>query len=498
MMLIKRSLLLFLCAALLLCLLPQAVTVSAEEAHEHDWGAASYYWSPDLSSVTAQRICLSDNTHIETETVDTVQLLAEEPTCTEAGVMRYTAYFTNPAFTTQTRTRAYGSALGHDWGAPSYSWSANKAVCTAKRVCRNDASHVDSETVQSTSVVTSEPTCTKPGVRTYIAKFTNPVYLEQTITEQNVPPLGHSVSSWTVTTPATCTTPGTETGSCSRCGQQQTRQIPAAGHNWGTPIYSWSADYTQVSARRSCKTDSSHVETETVTTTAKVTKEATATTDGEITFTAVFSNPAFGTQTKVIVIPREASGNPFYDVPSDRFYYRPVLWVVANKITTGITATSFMPEKACSRAEAVTFLWRAYGSPEPAASTAYFSDVIPGWYYYKPVRWAVQKGITNGMTPTTFEPDGICTRGQIVTLLWRAEGKPNIDKGSITIGGGSDELPVLQLSPFYDVDPKAYYYNAMLWAVYKGITNGMTPTTFEPDGVCTRGQVVTFLYRVRS
>ena len=125
-------------------------------------------------------------------------------------------------------------------------------------------------------------------------------------------------------------------------------------------------------------------------------------------------------------------------------------------------------------------LWR-WGSPEPA-KPAGFADVKAGAYYAKAVAWAVEKGVTNGMTPTTFAPDATCTRGQIVTFLWRAAGCPEAAKPA----------------DFTDVKAEAFYAKAVAWAVEKGVTNGMTPTTFAPNDTCTRAQVVTFLYRSRK
>ena len=178
--------------------------------------------------------------------------------------------------------------------------------------------------------------------------------------------------------------------------------------------------------------------------------------------------------------PEDAFTNPFTDVSEGRFYYEPVLWAVQNGITAGITPTTFAPDDKCTRGQVVTFLWRAAGKPEPTATSHPFKDVNAKAYYYKAMLWAVEKGITAGMTADTFAPDSFCTRGQVVTFLWRAAGKPE---------------PTSTSHPFRDVSAKAYYYKAMLWAVEKGITAGMTATTFAPDNNCNRGQVVTFLYR---
>ncbi len=170
----------------------------------------------------------------------------------------------------------------------------------------------------------------------------------------------------------------------------------------------------------------------------------------------------------------------FTDVPAGAFYEDAVAWAVGKEITNGITAVQFAPDNFCRRADIVTFLWRAYGKPEPKSTTSPFADVAdPDTYYYKAVLWAVGEGITDGITPTQFAPDDFCTRGQAVTFLYRAAGKP----------------PVSGTTDFVDVPAGQYYTDAVAWAVRLGITTGMTTTTFDPNSNCTRGHIVTFLYR---
>ena len=171
--------------------------------------------------------------------------------------------------------------------------------------------------------------------------------------------------------------------------------------------------------------------------------------------------------------------NPFEDVEEGRFYYVPVLWAVQNGITYGITDTYFGTEEPCKRSQVVTFLWRAAGSPAPKSTENPFVDVKKGSFYEKAVLWAVENGITVGTDATHFDPDAPCTRSAVVTFLWRAKGKPAAS-GSI---------------PFKDVPANAWYADPIRWAVKNGITQGMTPTEFDTNGTCTRGQVVTFLYR---
>ncbi len=172
--------------------------------------------------------------------------------------------------------------------------------------------------------------------------------------------------------------------------------------------------------------------------------------------------------------------NPFTDVKEKAFYYDAVEWAVKNNITKGMTDTTFEPGTACNRGQVVTFLWRAAGSPAPSSDKCDFTDVKKGAFYYDAMLWAVENGITKGMTDTSFAPNAICNRGQVVTFLHRAVGSP---------------APSSTSTNFTDVSEKGFYYNAMLWAVENGVTKGMTDTTFAPTADCNRGQVVTFLYR---
>lgn len=168
----------------------------------------------------------------------------------------------------------------------------------------------------------------------------------------------------------------------------------------------------------------------------------------------------------------------FSDVSTKAYYSDPVQWALMNDITSGTSATTFSPDASCTRAQAVTFLWRAAGSPKPSSTKNPFTDVKAGTYYYDAVLWAVEQGITSGSTSTTFSPDAVCNRGQIVTFLYRANGSP-------TTSGNA----------FSDVSSSAYYSSAVKWAVAEGITSGTSSKTFSPSANCTRGQIVTFLYR---
>ena len=172
--------------------------------------------------------------------------------------------------------------------------------------------------------------------------------------------------------------------------------------------------------------------------------------------------------------------NPFRDVPEGAYYFEPVLWAVVQRITAGTDKTHFSPNDTCTRGQVVTFLWRAAGQPEPKSSRNPFADVKEGAYYYKAVLWAVENKITAGTSATTFSPNDGCTRGQVVTFLWRSAGNP---------------APGSSKNPFTDVKSDAYFYDPVLWAVEHKITAGTSDTTFSPNDTCTRAQIVTFLYR---
>ena len=174
---------------------------------------------------------------------------------------------------------------------------------------------------------------------------------------------------------------------------------------------------------------------------------------------------------------KEVEVSPFADVATDAYYYDAVKWAVEKGVTNGVIETLFGPDQACTRAQIVTFLWRAAGSPEPKSGSS-FADVAADAYYAKAVAWAVENGITKGTSETTFSPDETCTRAQGVTFLYRALGK----------------LAAAQAG-FTDVAADSYYADAVNWAAENGVTKGISETLFGPDGSCTRAQIVTFLYR---
>ena len=215
---------------------------------------------------------------------------------------------------------------------------------------------------------------------------------------------------------------------------------------------------------------------ETLTVTDKNGDELKLTDKGNGKYT--FTMPGSKVEVKATFMEDNSVFNFFYDVPNDAFFYEAVKWAVKSGVTNGLSDTMFGPYESCTRAQIVTFLWRAAGSPEPKATTSAMTDLNPNAYYYKAVLWAIENGITDGMTETTFAPDATCTRAQIVTFLWRAAGKK-----------------VESSANFTDVKSDTFYADAINWAVANNVTNGTSNTTFSPNADCTRAEIVTFLYR---
>ena len=195
--------------------------------------------------------------------------------------------------------------------------------------------------------------------------------------------------------------------------------------------------------------------------------------NGKYTFTMPASKVDIDATFKKLV-----ETSPFDDVSTNAYYYEAVKWAAENNITGGIGNGLFGPELTCSRGQIVTFLWRAAGSPEPTALST-FTDVAADAYYAKAVAWAVENGVTNGTSATTFSPDDSCTRGQAVTFLWRANGSPAVSGNSA----------------FTDVAADAYYAAAVTWAEKNGVTGGIGGGLFGSNNNCTRAQIVTFIWR---
>ena len=260
------------------------------------------------------------------------------------------------------------------------------------------------------------PTCTEAGETAF---FCACGYSKNVV---EVPALGHDWGEWTEITPPTCVEEGTKERICLRCQEMDNGVISALGH-----------DYQNGFCTRCGEMDPS-------------------------------------------------LENPFVDVKEGKYYYTPVLCAYYHdpQITNGTDATHFSPNKDCTREQIVTFLWKAAGAPDPETTENPFTDVKETKYYYKAVLWAVENGITNGVTADKFGVGQPCKREQAVTFLWKAAGAPE---------------PETTENPFTDVKENKYYYKAILWAVENEITNGVSADKFGVGKTCTRGQIVTFLYK---
>ena len=223
------------------------------------------------------------------------------------------------------------------------------------------------------------------------------------------------------------------------------------------------------------KPDSGYV-LETLTVTDKNGNELTLKDKGNGKYT--FTMPAGKVEVKATFMEDNSMLNFFYDVPNNAYFYEAVKWAVKNGITTGVGNNLFAPEQPCTRAQIVTFLWRAAGSPEPKGAASGMSDVVSGSYYEKAVAWAIENGITTGTTTTMFSPNVTCTRAQAVTFLARAL-----------------KAKAASAAEFSDVPTGSYFADAVAWAAANGVTEGIGGGLFGSDNDCTRGQIVTFLYR---
>lgn len=292
----------------------------------------------------------------------------------------------------------------------------------------------------------------------------------------NIDALGHIYSDWYVLTEPTCTQKGFQARDCGVCGFQETTPIPKLGHS-----------YTAVIVPPTC-TARGHTRHTCIRCPEQYLTDYTPPL-GHHYEGVVILDPTLTTMGRIrytcIVcgdtyqeyIPKLT--NPFVDLSKNAYYFTPVLWAVNNGITSGMDETHFVPDGICTRAQVVTFLWRSAGKPEPKTTVNPFQDVKKGRFYEKAVLWAYETGITIGMDATHFSPDSPCNRAQVVTFLHRFRGCPEPE---IT-------------TAFPDVRSRDYYYKAVLWAAQRGITVGMDGGYFRPTLSCTRAQIVTFLYR---
>ena len=400
-----------------------------------------------------------------------------KPTCTQAGYTTYTCSCGD------SYKSDYKDALGHDY---------QNGTCT--RCGAKDPGATPPHTHDYKSVVT-KPTCTQAGYTTYTCScgssyktdYTAALghdYKNGTCTRCGAkdpgvtPPHTHDYKS--VVTKPTCTERGYTEHVCSCGSSYKTDYTAALGHDYKNGLCT----------RCGAKDPSAHTHDYKATVT-----KPTCTERGYTTYTCSVCGDSYkgsyvdplghdyknGTCTRCgVKDPNYKPQADFTDVAAGSYCYDAVQWAVANGITNGTDATHFSPNAGCTRGQVVTFLWRAAGEPTVGGNVG-FVDVAPGSYCYEAVKWAVANGITKGTDATHFSPNETCTRGQVVTFLYRAEGEP-------AVGGNVG---------FVDVAAGSYCYNAVQWAVANGITKGTDTTHFSPSATCTRGQVVTFLYRAQ-
>ena len=292
-----------------------------------------------------------------------------------------------------------------------------------------------------------------------------------------IPPLGHTFDEWYVVTEPTCSKAGVQARDCVVCGFQETAPLPHAGHEYVVEVMPPNCTARGYTSHY-CPGCGDRFRTD-------YTDPLGHRYDGGV----IIKEPTLTAMGRILytcigcadtfqqTIPKLT--NPFEDIDDQAYYFAPVIWAVNNGITSGLDETHFGPDALCNRAQVVTFLWRAAGKPEPESGVNPFRDVPAGSFYEKAVLWAFETGITTGTDASHFSPDMPCNRAQVVTFLHRSRGCPE---------------PTVTTS-FPDVTSGSFYHKAVLWAAQREITVGMDGGFFRPDLSCSRAQIVTFLYR---
>ena len=496
-------------------------TFESGEPLDHDFGA----WTSNGNG-THTRVCSRDASHTETDncsggtasctkkavcedcggeygemnahdfTAETAaeQYLKSAATCTEKAVYykSCTVCGVSSAGTADEATFESGEPLDHDFGA----WTSN-GNGTHTRVCSRDASHTETDNCTGgTASCTMKAVCEVCKAE-YGEKdpehHAEGCELEWVVTETEheqkyslcgkvtIAKEKHTFGDWTITQRPTLNRDGEKERICQICQYKETKTIPATGSNYSYyTIKATAGTGGSISPSGNVSVREGRDQAFTITP-DKGYAVANVKIDGR-SIGAVKSYTFENVRRNHTIEVSFARANEFIDVPAGSYFYEAVMWAVENGVTTGVSASRFDPNGVCTRAQAVTFLWRAAGSPAPRSRTMPFTDVPAGSYYYDAVLWAVENGITKGTSDTTFSPNMTCTRAQIVTFLWRSEKSPAAGTAN----------------PFADVKSTAYYAGAVLWAVKEDITKGTTNTTFSPNADCTRAQIVTFLWRCKK
>ena len=416
----------FLCCTSLVSIdIPNSVTRIGDRAFVGCTSLADVYYAGDAAQWNAIKIEPSNEPltgatiHYGVEHTHSYTAAVTAPTCTEQGYTTYTCSCGD------SYKSDYKDALGHDY---------QNGTCT--RCGAKDPGATPPHTHDYKAAVTA-PTCTQAGYTTYTCSCGD------SYKSDYKDALGHDYKN----------------GTCTRCGAKDPGVTPPHTH-----------DYKAVVTKPTC-TEQSY-------TTYTCSCGDSYKSDYKDALGHDYKN---GTCTRCgVKDPNYKPQADFTDVASGSYCYDAVQWAVANGITKGTDKTHFSPNAGCTRGQVVTFLWRAAGEPVVSGNVG-FVDVAPGSYCYEAVKWAVANGITKGTDATHFSPNATCTRGQVVTFMYRAEGEPAVS--------GSNG--------FVDVAPGSYCYEAVKWAVANGITKGTNTTHFSPNATCTRGQVVTFLYRAQ-
>ena len=488
----------------------------------HEWGA----WTSN-GNATHTRVCSRDASHTETEnchggTADCThkaactvcggeygELLAHDftaeiaeakylksgSTCTEKDVYYKScaACGLSSKGTADEATFFSGNVLDHDWGT----WTQNSDEKTHTRICMRDTSHTETKNCHGgTASCTMKAVCEVCKAE-YGEKdpehHAEGCELEWVVTETEheqkyslcgkvtIAKEKHTFGDWTIIQRPTSNRDGEKERICQICQYKETKTIPATGSNYSYyTIKAAAGTGGSITPSGNVSVREGRDKTFTITP-DKGYAVANVKIDGK-SIGAVKSYTFENVRRNHTIEVSFARANEFIDVPAGSYFYEAVMWAVENGVTTGVSASRFDPNGVCTRAQAVTFLWRAAGSPAPRSRTVPFTDVPVGSYYYDAVLWAVENGITKGTINTRFSPNDTCTRAQIVAFLWRSEKSP---------AAGSR-------NPFADVKSTAYYADAVLWAVENDITKGTTNTTFSPNADCTRAQIVTFLWRCKK
>ncbi len=408
------------------------------------------------------------------------------PTCTEDGIAYYTCsnkWCTQPNYTEVLPATKHGEADGY---ANLKNRKETPADCThagsITGVCPDCGATVNAKIPAlghdvSFMTMIQEPTCTQKGIyQGNCIRCNKDVRVE-------VPALGHTWDEGHMTKRPTQEKDGERTYVCTVCGAMKTEVIPKLNQTVTYDTEVVQPTCTEDGYTLNTGSDGSSYKSDFVDALGhkwdegKVTTEPTAKEAGEIVYTCKRCG-----ETKTETVPALGTTD-FTDIDDSQYYYAPVLWAVSKGITKGATDTTFEPNAGCTRAQAVTFLYRFAGEPT-VKGTNKFTDVKKSDYFYNAVLWAVQEGITVGTTDDTFSPGQTCTRAHIVTFLFRMLVQ--------------DEDVKLGSEKFKDVGPTDYFYDPVRWAVDNGITVGVSDTKFDPSGTCTRGQIVTFLYRANN